>query len=70
MTAVNHVSSETGMVPNCDPYLEIWPPAFRTYNLMVPNLLNLPAPVLGVGGPPAAADFRPPRLSRSSPGYQ
>ncbi len=31
-----------GVVPNCDPYLEIWPPAFRTYNVMVPNLLNLP----------------------------
>ncbi|MDP9428943.1 MAG: hypothetical protein M3Q47_08745 [Actinomycetota bacterium] len=26
-----------GVVPNCDPYLEIWPPAFRTYNVMVPN---------------------------------
>ncbi len=21
-----------GVVPNCDPYLEIWPPAFRTYS--------------------------------------
>jgi hypothetical protein len=31
-----------GVVPNCDPYLEIWPPAFRSYNMMVPNLLNLP----------------------------
>ncbi len=31
-----------GVVPNCDPYLEIWPPAFRTYNVMVPNFLNLP----------------------------
>jgi hypothetical protein len=30
-----------GVVPNCDGYLEIWPPAFRTYNLMVPNFLNL-----------------------------
>jgi alkylhydroperoxidase family enzyme len=39
-------------VPNCDRYLEIWPPAFRTYNLLVPNLLNLPVPVLGLGGPP------------------
>ncbi|MGI9051507.1 MAG: carboxymuconolactone decarboxylase family protein [Ilumatobacteraceae bacterium] len=41
-----------GVVPNCDRYLEIWPPAFRTYNVMVPNLLNLPVPVLGFGGPP------------------
>lgn len=41
-----------GVVPNCDRYLEIWPPAFRMYNVMVPNLLNLPVPVLGIGGPP------------------
>ena len=46
---VDHV---LGVVPNCDRYLEIWPPAFTTYNVMVPNLLNLPAPVLGVGGAP------------------
>ena len=38
-----------GVVPNCDPYLEIWPPAFRTYNVMVPNLLNLPLMVWGLG---------------------
>lgn len=31
-----------GVVPDCDSYLEIWPPGFRTYNLCVPNLLNLP----------------------------
>ncbi len=42
----------TGVVPNCDSYLEIWPPAFRSYNLMVPNLLNLPSSVFGVGGAP------------------
>ena len=24
-----------GVVPNCDRYLEIWPPGFRTYNLHV-----------------------------------
>jgi hypothetical protein len=41
-----------GVVPNCDRYLEIWPPAFRTYNVMVPNFLNLPAPIFGVGGAP------------------
>ena len=40
-----------GVVPNCDPYLEIWPPAFRTYNVMVPNLLNLPPLVWGFGAP-------------------
>ena len=41
-----------GVVPNCDQYLEIWPPAFRTYNIMVPNFLNLPFSVLGIGGAP------------------
>lgn len=40
-----------GVVPNCDPYLEIWPPAFRTYNVMVPNLLNLPLLLWGLGAP-------------------
>jgi alkylhydroperoxidase family enzyme len=42
-----------GVVPNCDPVMEIWPAAFRTYNVMVPNFLNLPFSVLGVGGAPA-----------------
>lgn len=41
-----------GVVPNCDPYLEIWPPAFRTYNILVPSFLNLPFSVLGIGGAP------------------
>jgi hypothetical protein len=40
-----------GVVPNCDPYLEIWAPAFRTYNVMVPNFLNLPLLVRGVAAP-------------------
>jgi hypothetical protein len=38
-----------GVVPNCDPYLEIWPTAFRTYNVMVPNFLNLPPVLWGLG---------------------
>lgn len=38
-----------GVVPNADPYLEIWPPGFQTYNVLVPNLLNLPAALLGAG---------------------
>lgn len=38
-----------GVVPNCDPYLEIWAPAFRTYNVMVPNFLNLPLLIWGLG---------------------
>jgi alkylhydroperoxidase family enzyme len=42
-----------GIVPNCDSYLEIWPPAFRTYNVMVPNLLNLPFMMWGLGAPRA-----------------
>jgi alkylhydroperoxidase family enzyme len=40
-----------GVVPNCDSYLAIWPPGFRTYNLLVPNLLNLPFSVWGWGPP-------------------
>lgn len=35
-----------GVVPDCDTYLEIWPAGFRTYNLCVPNFLNLPASVV------------------------
>ncbi len=40
-----------GVVPNCDPFLEIWPPGFRSYNLLVPNLLNLPVSLFGQGAP-------------------
>jgi hypothetical protein len=40
-----------GVVPNCDPMLEIWPVAFRTYNLIVPNFLNLPLLLFGGGAP-------------------
>ena len=36
-----------GIVPNCDPILEIWPPGFRSYNLLVPNLFNLPNILFG-----------------------
>jgi len=36
-----------GVIPNCDPILEIWPPGFRTYNLLVPNLFNLPNTLFG-----------------------
>ncbi len=46
------VDTVLGVVPNCDRYLEIWPPAFRTYNILVPNFLNLPVPIFGIGGPP------------------
>jgi alkylhydroperoxidase family enzyme len=40
-----------GVVPNCNPVLEIWPPGFRTFNVLVPNLLNLPPALLGQGAP-------------------
>ena len=36
-----------GVIPNCDPILEIWPTGFRTYNLLVPALLNLPNTIFG-----------------------
>ena len=49
-----------GVVPNCDRYLEIWPPAFRAYNVMVPNFFNLPAPGFGVGGAPGIVPARSP----------
>jgi hypothetical protein len=42
-----------GVIPNCDPLLEIWPPGFRTYNLLVPNGLNLPFSLWGFGAPKA-----------------
>lgn len=45
------VDTLLGVVPNCDRYLEIWPPAFRSYNVMVPNLLNLPLLLWGLGAP-------------------
>jgi alkylhydroperoxidase family enzyme len=40
-----------GVVPNCDPVLAIWPTGFRSYNLLVANLLNLPFSVWGFGPP-------------------
>ncbi len=36
-----------GVIPNCDPLMEIWPPGFRTYNLLVPNMFNLPNTLFG-----------------------
>jgi AhpD family alkylhydroperoxidase len=42
-----------GVIPNCDPYLEVWPPGFRSYNVMVPNFLNLPLLIWGMGAPRA-----------------
>ncbi len=45
------VKNLLGIVPNCDPFLEIWPTGFVTYNLMVPNFLNLPKMLFGLGAP-------------------
>src|SRR5688572_9375054 len=36
-----------GIIPNCDTTLEIWQPGFRTYNLLVPNMFNLPNTLFG-----------------------
>ena len=44
---LNLVRELIGIVPNCDPLLEIWPPGFRTYNLLVPNMFNLPNTLFG-----------------------
>jgi hypothetical protein len=43
-----------GVVPNCDRYLEIWPTASVTYNVMIPNFLNMPFALWGIGAPRAA----------------
>lgn len=40
-----------GVIPNSNPYLEIWPPAWRTFNVLIPNLLNLPGLLVGKGAP-------------------
>jgi alkylhydroperoxidase family enzyme len=40
-----------GVIPNDARYLEIWPVGFRTYNVIIPNLLNLPLSLWGFGAP-------------------
>lgn len=42
-----------GVVPNCDRYLEIWEPAFRTYNILMPNFFNVPFSSFGLRSAPA-----------------
>lgn len=44
---LNLVRELIGIIPNCDPTLEIWEPGFRTYNLLVPNMFNLPNTLFG-----------------------
>lgn len=48
---INIVRELIGVVPNCNPILEIWKPAFRTFNVLIPNFLNLPAALVGQGAP-------------------
>lgn len=44
---LNLVRVLIGVIPNCDQTLEIWPPGFRSYNLLVPNMFNLPNTLFG-----------------------
>src|SRR4026207_1620059 len=44
---LNLVKELIAVIPNCDPILEIWKPGFRTYNLLVPNMFNLPQTIFG-----------------------
>jgi hypothetical protein len=55
-----------GVVPHCDPVLEIWPTAFRGYNVMVPNFLNLPFFMWGLGAPKAPVALAMLAASRSA----
>lgn len=42
-----------GVIPNSAAYLEIWPRALRSNQVMVPNFLNLPLSFWGLGAPRA-----------------
>ena len=48
---LNMVRKLIGVIPNCNPVLEIWPTGFRTFNLLIPNMLNLPSALFGQGAP-------------------
>ncbi|CAN0445827.1 unnamed protein product, partial [Ectocarpus sp. 12 AP-2014] len=43
------LAAAPGVTPRCDQYLELWPPGFETYNVMVPNLFDIPFCDFGVG---------------------
>lgn len=45
------VNELLGVTPNCYPVLALWPPGLRTFNVLVPNLLNLPLALVGQGAP-------------------
>lgn len=55
-----------GVVPNCDTVLEVWPTGFRTYNLIVPNFLNLPKFLLGMGASKSLVGLAMYRSSRAA----
>lgn len=55
-----------GVIPNCDQLLEIWPTAFRSYNLLVPTFLNLPPALFGAGIPKATVGLAMYVASRAS----
>jgi len=55
-----------GVVPNCHGYLEIWPVGLRTYNLLVPNFLNLPFLLFGLGPPKATVGLAMYSASRAA----
>jgi alkylhydroperoxidase family enzyme len=55
-----------GVVPNASGFLEIWPPGFRTYNLLVPNFLNLPFLLFGAGPPKATVGLAMYSASRAA----
>jgi alkylhydroperoxidase family enzyme len=46
-----------GVVPNSFPCLEIWPVGLRSFNVMIPNFLNLPFSLLGLGAPIAVVSL-------------
>lgn len=50
--ALKMVELLLGVQPTCDMVLEIWPPAFHAYNVIVPNCLNLPELLFGFGTQP------------------
>lgn len=45
------VKALIGVVSNSDGIMEIFPPAFTTYNLLVPNAINVPFLLWGVAAP-------------------
>lgn len=55
-----------GVVPNCHAYLEIWPVGLRSYNLLVPNFLNLPFLLFGLGPPKATVGLAMYSASRAA----